>query len=154
MNAQTATNSAPWDPAAFNRPRFHDVEPTVAHNQRYDGWTPDRQARFLIALSRGVSVTRACALVGLSRQSAYQKLRGAPDAPFALCWQAALRLYAARCADEVDSPVENRVKTSSLSTATPPSAPTRYGVTFETFGDASSDARPTETPFGRPAHTP
>ncbi len=154
MNAQTATDPAPWDPAAFNRPRFHDVEPTVAHSPRYDGWTPDRQTRFLIALSRGVSVTRACALVGMSRQSAYKKLRGAPDGAFAQCWQMALRLYAARCADQVDSAADNRVKTSSLSTATPPFAHAQAGVTFETFGDAAPDVRTTEIPFCRPAHTP
>lgn len=56
---------------------------------RQDGWTPDRQARFVQALGATRSVARAAAAVGLSRASAY-RLRARADAQgFAAAWDAA-----------------------------------------------------------------
>lgn len=57
---------------------------------RSDGWTPFRQAAFLVALARTRSVSAAAGEVGLSRASAYA-LRGRPGAgSFAALWDAVL----------------------------------------------------------------
>ncbi|MEO7276709.1 MAG: hypothetical protein ABIW33_01645 [Sphingomicrobium sp.] len=57
---------------------------------RHDGWTADRQIRFIEALAQGGCVDRACRLVGLSPASAYA-LRNRPcGAPFRRAWDAAL----------------------------------------------------------------
>jgi hypothetical protein len=58
---------------------------------RPEGWTPDKQARFLEALAVTHSVAAAAREVGMSRQSAYQlraRLRGEP---FDLAWEAAFQ---------------------------------------------------------------
>jgi molybdenum-dependent DNA-binding transcriptional regulator ModE len=58
---------------------------------RHDGWTPARQIRFIEVLAATKSITRACRLVGMSRESAY-KLRDRPEArQFRRAWNAALR---------------------------------------------------------------
>jgi hypothetical protein len=57
---------------------------------RADGWTPLRQAAFLVALARTQSVAGAAREVGLSRVSAYA-LRARPGADsFAAVWDAVL----------------------------------------------------------------
>ena len=57
---------------------------------RRDGWTPERQLRFLDTLARTHCVTRAAALAGMSRKSAY-RLRGRVDgALFAAMWDRAM----------------------------------------------------------------
>jgi hypothetical protein len=58
---------------------------------RHDGWTPDRQFRFIAELQATRSIGRACAAVGMSRASAYA-LRDRPQAPggFAFAWRRAL----------------------------------------------------------------
>ena len=58
---------------------------------RRDGWTAERQLRFLHALARTRCVTRAAAAAGLSRKSAY-RLRGRADgALFAALWDRAVQ---------------------------------------------------------------
>jgi hypothetical protein len=55
-------------------------------NIRRDGWTPERQLRFLDMLSRTRNVTESAAFAGMSRESAH-RLRGRPDgALFAALW--------------------------------------------------------------------
>ena len=58
---------------------------------RHDGWTAARQFRFIEELAATKSVTRACTVVGMSRESAYM-LRDRPEAAsgFAKAWKAAL----------------------------------------------------------------
>jgi hypothetical protein len=56
---------------------------------RRDGWTPDRQLRFLDALVRTRSVTRAAAFAGMSRESAH-RLRSRAGL-FAALWDRALQ---------------------------------------------------------------
>lgn len=76
------------DPPAADFPPFEPV-PTAA---RHDGWTPDRQHRFIAALMQLGSVAKACRAVGLSRASAY-KLRSRVDAEgFAQAWRIALAM--------------------------------------------------------------
>jgi hypothetical protein len=63
---------------------------TPSHRTRHDGWTQDRQVRFLAVLAHTACVTDACRIVGVSSGSAY-RLRGLhPD--FAEAWEKALTL--------------------------------------------------------------
>jgi hypothetical protein len=58
---------------------------------RRDGWTPERQFRFLGALASTRSVTKAARAAGMSRESAY-RLRARKDgALFAAAWDQALK---------------------------------------------------------------
>lgn len=58
---------------------------------RRDGWTPERQVRFIEALSQAGIVTAAARAVGMSAKSAYALLRRAgPDSGFTHAWCAAL----------------------------------------------------------------
>jgi len=57
---------------------------------RHDGWTPERQRRFIEELAAKKSIARACRAVGMSRMSAY-KLRDHPGAgEFRSAWRRAL----------------------------------------------------------------
>lgn len=58
---------------------------------RRDGWTPERQLRFLDTLERTRSVTRAARATGMSRESAYRLRARAGAALFAAAWDKALR---------------------------------------------------------------
>jgi hypothetical protein len=73
------------------RVRFKPVELQARH----DGWTPARQFRFIEVLAATRSITRACAAVGMSRESAYSLLERSRTNPqhrgFALAWSAALK---------------------------------------------------------------
>jgi hypothetical protein len=55
---------------------------------RRDGWTAERQLRFLDALAHRRSITRAAAAVGMSRESAYRLRSRTPL--FAALWDRAL----------------------------------------------------------------
>jgi hypothetical protein len=58
---------------------------------RRDGWTPERQRRFIALLAETRCPSRAARAVGLSRESAY-RLRGRPGGEsFDAAWNAALR---------------------------------------------------------------
>ncbi len=57
---------------------------------RSDGWTAERQLRFLTALEQTRSVTRAARSVGMSRESAYRLRERRDGALFALLWDQAL----------------------------------------------------------------
>ena len=67
--------------------------------QRLDGWTPDRQRDFLMAVSEGHTVEAACRIVGLSVASAYALRRRAGGSAFAIGWQAACLHARERLAD-------------------------------------------------------
>jgi hypothetical protein len=71
-------------------------EPLVSRPIRRDGWTSERRQRFLELLGAGSDVRRACAGVGMSRQTAYALRRR--DPAFARSWVDALR--AARTAED------------------------------------------------------
>jgi len=73
-------NSAPPSPSPGSAPR----------RIRRDGWTTDRQVKFIVALNKTRSVTRAAAAAGMSRESAY-RLRDRPGhLDFARAWDAAV----------------------------------------------------------------
>ena len=58
---------------------------------RRDGWTAERQLRFVDVLARTRCVTRAAAAAGLSRKSAYRLRARADGALFAALWDRAMR---------------------------------------------------------------
>ena len=58
---------------------------------RRDGWTAQRQLRFLDMLARTRSVTRAAAAVGMSRESAYRLRSRKGGVLFATAWDRALK---------------------------------------------------------------
>ncbi len=57
---------------------------------RRDGWTPQRQARFLAALAANHSLTSAAAAAGISVRSAYRLRHHRAGVDFAARWDAAL----------------------------------------------------------------
>ena len=62
----------------------------IYRKPRRDGWTPDKQWRFVEALAHTASITHAVRSVGMSAQSAY-RLRDHPEgAAFRAAWDAAL----------------------------------------------------------------
>jgi hypothetical protein len=76
------------DPTLLDLPAFEPVPTTP----RDDGWTADRQRRFIAALASLGSVAGACRAVGMSSASAY-KLRDRPDAAsFAAAWRVGLSM--------------------------------------------------------------
>jgi hypothetical protein len=67
------------------------MEGKQPHRIRTDGWTPERQFRFLDELTRSRSVVKAAAFAGMSRESAY-RLRDRKDgALFAALWDQILQ---------------------------------------------------------------
>lgn len=57
---------------------------------QHNGWTAERQQRFLTHLALHGSVTAAARVVGMSRQSAYWLKRQPHSADFARAWEEAL----------------------------------------------------------------
>nr|WP_315587535.1 DUF3597 domain-containing protein [Sphingomonas psychrotolerans] len=107
MTAQTDIPS--YDPSTFDHAAFHGFSPPPGYT-RHHGWTPDKQRRFLEALSEGRNVVQACAIVGLSKQSAYA-LRTSPRGhAFALGWDAALLKARDVLADELMDRAFNGVR--------------------------------------------
>lgn len=57
---------------------------------RTDGWTAERQLRFLDALARTRSATKAAAFAGMSRESAYRLRDRRDGALFGALWDRAV----------------------------------------------------------------
>ena len=108
MNAITQTEAE----FTFDHAAFHDLEPGVPDHTRYDGWTAEKQKRFLTALSLGHPINRACAIVDMSRQSAYALRNAARGAAFRLAWDAALLRSRDVLADELMERALNGVRTT------------------------------------------
>ena len=73
---------SPADPLAF--------EPVPSASSRHDGWTPERQRGFILALSKLGVVAFAAECVGMSRKSAYAlRDRAGPESGFVRAWRAA-----------------------------------------------------------------
>ncbi|MGB3470739.1 MAG: hypothetical protein WBA51_07955 [Erythrobacter sp.] len=71
---------------AYTIPPFHPVPV----RSRSDGWTPERQARFIGHLAETHSVARAARAVGMAREGAYRLRSRAWSHSFCLAWNAAL----------------------------------------------------------------
>lgn len=109
MNAQTEIQPYAYDPSTFDHAAFHGFSPPPGAT-RHEGWTPDKQRCFLEALSEGHNVIRSCAIVGLSKQSAYA-LRNSPRGQsFALGWDAAVLKARDALADDLMDRAFNGVR--------------------------------------------
>ncbi len=73
--------------------------PVPRHSNRHDGWTPERQQRFIEALADTGSVRAAAHGVNMTPESAYQLRRHAEAASFRQAWEAALALGVQRLED-------------------------------------------------------
>ena len=59
-------------------------QPVPSARRRRDGWTPERQRDFILALSKIGMIAAAAKTVGMSRKSVYTLLeRAGPDSSFA-----------------------------------------------------------------------
>jgi hypothetical protein len=62
----------------------------IAVRAQHNGWSPELQRRFILALARGAGPGEAARSIGRTRQSAY-RLRGRPGSEsFAAAWDRAL----------------------------------------------------------------
>lgn len=68
----------------------------VPLRSRHDGWTAERQVRFIEVLAQTSSVSDACRAVGMSDSSAYQLRRRTGGVYFRKAWDAAIDLAADR----------------------------------------------------------
>jgi len=74
--------------------------PVPSTSTRHDGWTPARQARFILLLASHGGVSAAARAIGMTPQSA-NRLRKRPGAEgFARAWDAALEEGRIRAHDE------------------------------------------------------
>ncbi|MGB3740094.1 MAG: hypothetical protein WA948_12180, partial [Pontixanthobacter sp.] len=67
-------------------PQFHAVRVRI----REDGWTPQRQAKFIGYLAQTGSVTDAARLVGMARETAYRLRTREWSESFCSAWDAAM----------------------------------------------------------------
>lgn len=81
-----------YAPQQPSRPRHIRVPAflPIPLRARHDGWTPERQAAFLVALAATGSVSAAARKAGMSRESAYQLRKHPGGASFADSWDAVL----------------------------------------------------------------
>ena len=76
-----------------------DFTPVPRQCKRHDGWTPERQLRFIEALADTGSVTAACRIAGKSTFAAYYLRRQPGAESFRQAWEAALDLGVQRIED-------------------------------------------------------
>lgn len=76
-----------------------DFTPVPARS-RTDGWTPDRQRRFITELAEHAGVAAAARAVGMTPQSANRLRRRADATSFAQAWDAAVEEGRLRAFDE------------------------------------------------------
>jgi hypothetical protein len=74
-----------------------------ALESRHDGWTPEKERRFLVVFAETGCVTDAGRACGMSRNAAYARRNSAAGHAFALGWDAAILLSRAAVADDVMS---------------------------------------------------
>lgn len=82
-----ATQPAKLDANGYNPADYKWVP--VLRRPRADGWTPERQVRFIAALADGATVAEAAREVGMSENSAYRLRRSPGGENFARAWLAA-----------------------------------------------------------------
>ena len=84
-------------------PREYDPEEyrwvPVRLRPRYDGWTEEKQRRFIEVLADTGLVSRAASEVGMTRMSAYRLRRAPHAAAFARAWDRARELAGALIED-------------------------------------------------------
>ncbi len=82
---------------------------TTNSRVRRDGWTAERQLRFLDALARSRSVTKAARAAGMSREGAHRFLARNPESLFAALWDRILTPPIAPSEVHIDSLGDGRL---------------------------------------------
>jgi len=77
--------------SADQLPSFLQFTPVPVRAQR-NGWTPDLQRRFILALARGAGPGEAARSLGRTRQGVYRLRDRSDAASFAAAWDRALEL--------------------------------------------------------------
>ena len=77
-----------------------DFMPVPSGRGRHDGWTPERQRRFIAELANHGGVSAAARSVGMTPQTANRLRRRAGAESFARAWDAALDEGRTRAFDE------------------------------------------------------
>lgn len=95
----------PHDCAAAGAGSDGSVAAARVRQLRHDGWTPDKERRFIETLADSGVVADACRASGMSRDAAYTRRRSAGGRAFALAWEGALLIARGRLADEAMSRV-------------------------------------------------
>lgn len=106
-----ADPSPPITPADFANPEF---VPVPMARTRHDGWTPQRQQAFLVALEATGTASEAARMVGMSRKSAYQLRARDGSGRFAAAWDRAIAAGRARMFDALFDRAVNGVTTITL----------------------------------------
>jgi hypothetical protein len=88
----------------------------VPVRRRADGWSPDLQLRFIIALSKGLTPREAALSVGKNRQNAYALRKRAGAESFAAAWDIVVA-YVRRIRAEGRSP---RTRPGAAASVPPP----------------------------------
>ncbi len=88
--------------------------PVPMRRNRHDGWTPERQHAFLLALTATGSVSAAARMVGLTRKSAYQLRKRLGAESFADAWDTAISSGRARIFEYMFDRAVNGVTTFRL----------------------------------------
>ena len=89
-------------------PGIAEFAPVPRERRRHDGWTPDRQQRFIAALADLGSVRAAAHAVNMTPESAYQLRRHPEGGPFREAWEAALALGIQRLEDVAPSDLSSK----------------------------------------------
>lgn len=98
----SATGAEPDDPFALTAPDYDPAEyrwVPVRRRPRYDGWTEEKQRRFIEVLADTGLVGLAAKEVGMNRASAYRLRRAAHAGAFARAWDRARELAGALIED-------------------------------------------------------
>jgi len=94
-SGQDLAATAPSDPTEDGAPPSDGYDPAeyrwvpVRRRPRTDGWTEEKQRRFIEVLADTGLVSAAAKAVGMSRETAYRLKRSAHGAAFARAWDAA-----------------------------------------------------------------
>ncbi len=91
-------DTAEYRPPDYNPDDYRWVP--VRRRPRYDGWTEEKQRRFIEALADTGIVTHAAKTVGMTRESANRLRRSPHGAAFARAWDAA-RLHAGSALEDI-----------------------------------------------------
>ncbi len=67
-----------------------DFAPVPTLRERHDGWTPERQRRFILVLAEHGGVSAAARAIGMTAQGANRLRKRAGAEGFARAWDAAL----------------------------------------------------------------
>jgi hypothetical protein len=92
-------SSASTDAEAESAAPLPDFIPVPRQTARFDGWTPDRQRRFIDALADLGSVKAAAHAVNMTPEGAYLLRRHPEGESFRKAWEAALALGVQRLED-------------------------------------------------------